>query len=361
MVLALTALAGTVHAEDSKNSMFSVSGFGTVGMTHSSIDNGDYVANLSQPAGAGRSHDWDLGVDSKLGVQIDAKFSEQLTGVVQVVAMTRSNNSFSPRVEWANLKYRVTPDLSLRVGRIALASFVASEARLVGYANPWVRTPIETYNINSITNSDGIDASYRKRVGVANNTLQAWYGTTKVDIVGQSGSITSGVKAKKLYGVADTVEVGALTVRGGVTLADFEIQAAPGFLITPRFKLFNIGAVYDPGVWFVQSEFSKSDFENAARAQKSFYVTAGYRWNAFTPYLTYSQVKPDDNQARLTTRDQKTYSAGVRWDTAKNTAIKLQWDRVNLADGNVGFFTNARPGLAGKSGNVVTLLADFVF
>src|SRR5437870_3912874 len=82
LTLACAFAAGGVHADDSSK-WFSVRGFGTLGVTHSNTSQGDYVANVRQPAGAGFSHDWAIGVDSKLGVQFDAKLTEQLTGVVQ--------------------------------------------------------------------------------------------------------------------------------------------------------------------------------------------------------------------------------------------------------------------------------------
>jgi hypothetical protein len=355
---AFALLSGAVHADDK---MFTISGFGTLAATRSSFEQGDYVSTLYQRSGPGYSHGTDLATDSKFAAQLDAHFSDKLSGVVQVVSMSRTNGKWEPRIEWANLKYAITPELSVRLGRTALPGYMLSDSRLIGYTMHSIRPPIETYSLNSITNSDGVDVSWRSTVGPASNTLQSWYGTTKVDIVGQLGIVTKDVKAKKIYGIADSIEYGSFTARAGLTMANLEVIPAPGYKLTPLVRQINVGATYDPGDWFVQSEYSTIDFENISRAQKAFYVTGGVRINAFTPFVTYSQVRPDDDQTRLTTRDQKAWSVGTRWDVRKSVALKVQVDHIILAKGNYGFFTNSRPGLAGSSGNIASVAIDFVY
>jgi hypothetical protein len=41
--------------------------------------------------------------------------------------------------------------------------------------------------------------------------------------------------------------------------------------------------------------------------------------------------------------------------------LKVQLDRVSVANGSIGYFTNAKPALAGKSANVVSVSLDYVF
>jgi hypothetical protein len=357
---ALLLIGGSAIA-DSGDKMFSISGFGTVGAAHSSLEHGDYVADLFQPKGAGYSGSWSESVDSKLAAQLDGKFGYGLSMVVQVVAAPRTNGRFSPRVEWANLKYDITSDLSVRAGRTALPSFQNAETRLVGYANPWVRPPVETYSQFTISNSDGIDASYRYAVGPTTNRLQAWYGKTEVDAIGTTGNVTRGIQATKIKGVANTVEYGALSARAGIMFTNIELQAAPGLFLKPLSTIINFGATYDPGQWFIQGEVTHSKLGTISRAQLATYVTAGYRWNSLTPYIGHSRVKSDDDLVKLTLREQKTTSLGVRWDFRKNMDLKVQLDRVSLANGSAGFFTNVKPGLTGSSGNVASVAVDFIY
>ncbi|WP_332878163.1 hypothetical protein [Massilia sp. S19_KUP03_FR1] len=360
LMLGIALLSGAAHAGELVD-MLTVSGFGTIGEVHSSLKTADYVADVFQPNGAGYTRSSALGVDSKVALQIDAKLLDNLSAVVQLVSRNRVNRNYLPSVEWANIKYAITPELSVRLGRTAMPTFMNSETRLVGFANPWLRPPIETYSLRSTTNSDGVDVSYRHAFGSVNNTTQLWYGKTEVASVGSTGVVSNGVRAEKILGIADTVDYGALTMRGAVTAIDFRLNGAGGTFVYAKANVYNLGAMYDPGDWFVMGEWTKTDFGAVQRAQQAKYVTAGYRWKKFTPYATYSKLDVDDNQVKLSVRAQVAKSAGIRWDFMKNTALKVQLDEVQLAAGSNGFFTNAKAGTAGSRAKILGAAVDFVY
>lgn len=353
---ALAVFACSAHAEET-GKMFTFSGFGTVGLTHSSQEKGDYVADVFTRSGAGYSSSWSSNVDTKAAIQVDAKFNDQLSAVVQIISKPRPDNTYTPRIEWANVKYAVTPDFSVRVGRTVLPTFFTSETRLVGFSNPWIRPPQETYRLISFTNSDGIDLSYRMSFGPVKNTIQAWGGNTKVDIVSSNNTVSAGLKGQNIRGFSDTIEYGALTARLSTTSADYKFVGRDAIPV----KVVNLGAVYDPGTWFVQGEVSRYTAGTSLRAQLAWNVTAGYRWNNFTPYIGYSSIKPNDNQVRLALRAQNSTSLGVRWDFRKNMDLKVQFDRVDLQTGSTGYFQNVKSGLAGKSANVASIALDYSF
>lgn len=360
--------AGEPGDPSSSAPRFSIRGFGTVGAVHSSIDRADFVGNTRQRRGAGFSDDWAFGVDSKLGVQFDAKLTERLTGVLQVVSQQLPNGKYTPQVEWANLKYQLHPDLSLRIGRILLAPYMVADSRLIGYGYPWVRPPIESYNLVQVTKSDGIDISWRANLGGVTNTLQASYGQHDEDYVFSAPFVTGilPTRVRQLIGVTDMLESGPWLVRAAIMTGNVSLLNSEG-----RVKFYNLGAAYDPGNWFIQGEWSLLDsalrLQGAITPRRSgFYMTAGYRWRKFTPYATYAATSPTSNQVRpnVSVIDQETYSVGLRWDLARNTAAKLQFARIKLGahPGNIGYFTNVQPGFPfAGSGNVVSVTADFVF
>ncbi|RJF92252.1 hypothetical protein [Noviherbaspirillum saxi] len=62
--------------------------------------------------------------------------------------------------------------------------------------------------------------------------------------------------------------------------------------------------------------------------------------------------------------DQRAISAGVRWDFAKNAALKLQLDDVQVREraGGNGYFINIQPGFSpGSASKVVSVVLDFAF
>src|SRR5580693_539910 len=163
---------------DSAPSMFSFNGFGTLGVVHSSEHDADFTSTIFKPNGAGYTHDWSPDVDSLIGAQVIANFTPQLSAMLQVISQQNYDDTYTPHVEWANLKYELTPEASIRVGRIVLASFLVSDTRNVGYANPWVRPPVEVYSLVPIDSSDGVDASYRLNWGQLVQTFVGTYGAT---------------------------------------------------------------------------------------------------------------------------------------------------------------------------------------
>src|SRR5271170_6366605 len=85
MALPLYAI-GDDTVPGSGSSVFSFSGFGTVGATHSSEDSADFPAGIFHPNGAGYSRSWSPEVDSLIAGQLSARFTPELSAVLQVIA-----------------------------------------------------------------------------------------------------------------------------------------------------------------------------------------------------------------------------------------------------------------------------------
>jgi len=59
---------------------------------------------------------------------------------------------------------------------------------------------------------------------------------------------------------------------------------------------------------------------------------------------------------------QHTISIGTRWDFAKNAALKVQYDHVDLDAGSTGTFGNIQPGFQpGSRVGIFSAVVDFVF
>jgi hypothetical protein len=394
------------------------SGFGTIGAVHSSEKNADYVSTVFQPDGAGHTRSTSFDPDTKLGVQVNAPFSKRFSGVVQVISQYQYDGSYRPMVEWANVKYQVTSDVSVRLGRIAVPAYLVSETRHVGYSYPWVRSPIEVYNVQPISRNDGVDATWRSSFGPAYNTLQAYWGKSKARL--SSGD----AKTDPSWGINDTVEIGSWTLRasyssskvdlnlasldplfGGlqqfaaganaVPVPAFQSAGAQALALNQKYKLqdmslkaYSVGGSYDPGDWFVMGEFYGFRGAGFLADSRSWYVSAGYRFGKLTPYVSYSTTKAKvEHEEGISTTGaaplaagaaaltaginttldqfnatQHSTSVGARWDFMKNVALKGQYDRVNPAANSNGRFINQQPGYQqGQSANVYSVALDFVF
>ncbi len=352
----LTAYTAGAQAFDLDPSIFSFNGFGTLGAVHSSEDNADYSTGF-KPNGAGFSHSWSFDVDSLLAVQMTAKLTDKLTGVVQVVAAQQFDNRYTPIIEWANLKYAFTPNFSVRAGRIAMPTYLASEVRNVHYAMTPVRPSTEIYSLLPISNSDGMDASYRLQFGKITNTVQVFYGENTVQF-------NTAVKVKNMgvWGVVDTIEYGSLLLHFAYQGEQLLAEAAfipPGGAGQP-FKIIEAGASYDPGSWYASAEWART-FASYGDS-KAVNLNAGYRFNKLVPYIGYGKLTPLGVSTLGLTTEQNTLTAGLRWDFMRNFDLKGQFDRVEAENGSFGQLKNIQPGLQPNgSANLVSIAVDFVF
>jgi hypothetical protein len=403
------ALCGAARAGDAPSADLAgpahwrISGFGTVGVVHNSEREADYTSSVLKSKGAGVSRSWSPDVDSRLGVQLDATLAKRWSAVLQVVSEQGMDGSYRPRVEWANVKVQVTPELALRAGRIALPIFLTADYRKVGYAYPWVRPPVEGYNVLPVTSSDGVDATLRWSLGPVRNAAQVFYGHTAValteplHVYGRGG-----------IGMSNTSDWGALSVR--VNAVSAEITSDIGSAVFDGYKQFgpagqalsrryaldheritlaSIGINYDPGTWFVMAEAGRTNSKSFLGATRSAYVSAGWRWHALTPYATWAHVRAAGptsdrglptaglpptltptvaalnaglNMMLATIPQQTSVAAGLRWDLRTNMALKVQYDRVTPHGGSRGSLINLTPHFtSGRTAHVASVALDFVY
>jgi hypothetical protein len=394
-LLAVLPVAPAARAADSNGPSLLFSGFGTLGVVHSSEHKADFTDSLFKPNGAGYSRAWSADVDSKLGAQLTARVTSRLSAVVQVIAEQRYDNSYIPHVEWANLKYAFTPDFSVRVGRMVLPIFYVADSRKIGYANPWVRPPGEVYSLVPVTFIDGVDATYRIHIGEITNSFMVNYGDSdnKIPSAGDA-------EARQSFGFTDSLERGNFAARLSFQQARVEIESlnalfgayrrfgAPGAALANRYgvegkrlQFISAAAIYDAGDWFLMSEGVATTSRYLLRKQKAWYATAGGRIGAFTPYASYAQARADDHasdpgldspgaaplnsaldQALRSVPVQNTISLGGRWDFARNAAFKIQLDHTREGAGSAGTLVNLQPGFQpGGHVNLFSLAVDFVY
>ena len=392
-------------ADDGAASPFSFGGFGTAGVVHSNQHDADFTSSVYQATGAGHSHDWSAGVDSLIAGQVAATFSAQWSAVLQAIAQQNYDGSYTPHVEWANVKYQVTPDLSFRIGRTALSTFMETDSRKIGYAIPWVRPPLEVYSLSPVTSNDGFDASYRIHLRAATNTFQASIGQSDAKVPPSPTITAATVKSRGQLNFADTFEQGFTTLRVNYSRTRVQVDqvndlfeifrgAGPeGVAIANRYDVneqrssfYGGGVTYDPGHWFAMGEWDRVHSNSSLGIRTGWYATGGYRLGNYTPYATYARQTARSNLSdpgftvadlppqiafaaenllsalKSANDSQSTVSGGMRWDFVKDLALKLQVDHTRLSPGSPGNLRNIQPGFQpGSTYTLFSITLDFVF
>ena len=152
-----------------------------------------------------------------------------------------------------------------------------------------------------------------------------------------------------------------------------------------KLTMTTVGFNYEPGKWFAMGEWGLMDFRSSFGKREAWYFSGGYRMGKFTPYMIFSKASAKSNtydsgldpfaydagviplnaalnEVLLQAYEQETLSVGLRWDVAKNAALKLQYDYTDVADGSYGRLQNRQPELEkGGHYSVFSVVLDFLF
>lgn len=391
--LGLNAQANTLGGDN-----LTISGFGTLGVAKSNTDEAKF-ARYNQATGVGDSPR--LGLDTNLGLQASYKFSDQLSGTVQVLTRKNTSQSFTTDLTWGFLKYQVSDELSVRVGRMAMPIFLISDYQNVGYANTMMRPPIEMYGQAPLENVDGADLNWQRAFGDTNVTVQAFGGVSRGKLFIPTGGGSVAKHQSPAYGINVSAERGPFIARLGHARGDIDSSnvgpintlantlTAVGFAqvaqdITlkggKKIAFTSLGLSMDWKNIVLQTEYAQRRAKEAVYIPdtNAWYAMAGYRFGKVLPYYAHaayegkgSSVTLPASLARtgvlgatvanlLVSPEQSSDLIGVRWDFAKSMALKVQVDRVKpkVKGGQLVF------GPASGMKNDVTVVAaavDFVF
>jgi hypothetical protein len=407
VVLAGLALIPTVFAQETADAgIFSFDAFGTFGVVHADAHQADFGRSALSPTGAGASGAWSPTVDSLLAGQLRADFSPRLSATVQVVSELRYDGTFRPFVEWAYLGWEVTPGFTVRVGRTSLPTFALTDTRRLGFAQHWVRAPVEVYDLIPVTNNDGIDVVWRVRALDATHTVHATYGRSEattsprgmepvVSTSDQQLTVRYGIEKGPVTAYANYGR-DRLTVRGFEGLMDAFATFGPrGEALTVRYgtvdkrgTFYGVGATLDPGRWFAMAEWARVENPSLLGTRTGMYVSGGLRLGLLTPYVTWANADVNSatsdagldlallpppavpaaaglnaalNGILASTADQSTFAQGLRWDFAPSLTFKLQHERIHLSPGSSGSLTNIQPGFQpGGTVRVISAAVSFV-
>lgn len=388
--------AAVAGAEESK---LSLSGFGTLGLARTNSDDVQFV-RYNQAEGV--NSQYGSGLDSNLGLQATLKASPAVSATVQLLTRKYTSAHYSTDLTWAFVKLKLRDDLSLRLGRVVVPSFMTSDYQNVGYANTMMRPPIEMYGLAAIENVDGADLSYQRSFGDSTVTAQLAGGVArgKLFVAGGGGSIAT--YRAPLYTLNLALENGPLMLRFSRLRADLEsTDTAPLNVIGARLEqagfaqlardmtlvggkkidFTSLGMTLDWRQLVLQSEYGRRRAAEPVYIpdNDSWYLMAGYRFGKVLPYYSHAAVRqagrsitlPDNFPRRgslaravdmgfLTAGRQRSDLVGVRWNFAKSRALKVQLDRVHPTMKSGNMISGPADGLK----HPVTVLGfafDFVF
>lgn len=344
-------ISGAATAATQFGEHVTLTGFGTIGVTSTNTDQAQLRSDIRQ--GRGADKDIDFGVDSRLGLQANAKFNDTFSAVGQILVSRRISNSAA--LEWLYGQATLPAGFDVKLGRMVVPTFMVSDSRSVGYAAHWLRAPQEVYALYTSSSFDSGQLNYRTSMGPANLTVQLSAGETQSDaeLAGRQVKL----KNSNLRSINVLLETGDWLFRAGQTEADLSYTGLP--IPTQQDKFSGLGVQYDNGTAIVMAEYATRRSPQSLVDSDSWYASAGWRFGAWTPYVTVSRFKPK-GLAYPNRATESTEALGVRWNAMSNLAIKAQVQNTQGVSAN---FVNQTPSFfaAPPKVRVLSLAVDFVF
>jgi hypothetical protein len=360
--MALMLAAGNAAKADNGIST-TISGYGTVGGTFTSDNRYAYIHDATEFEGAGSQ--LDVALESRIGLQAVVDFGSGFSVTAQELARQRGSDKFSLGTEWLFAQYSPDSDWKLRLGRVALATFLFSDSREVGYTAPWFHAPNEVYSTEQFQHLDGGQVLWHRNLGSFGLGLEGSYGSATEPFQAFGTQFT--VDARSMGNLAATLQYRDFSFRLARTkFSVFQtLPLSPTLIISYDLKdtFDSAGLQYDNGKAMVLGEFTKRS-ENKApivnmplAVSNSWYVAGGWRFGKLTPLLIYGKFNPRQSLV-YTDASYGTWSASVRYDVVRNVALKAQVSRAQAR--NEAYWITPSP-TADERVNVFSLGADFVF
>lgn len=382
-LLALSSLA--VASEDA--SAFSLNGFGTLGMARTTSDQVEFVRDLSQPSGV-KKH-WDGRNDSVFGLQGAWQINPRLSAVVQATAKYRYDRTYNPEVAWAYFRYEPTPSATLRLGRLGTDFFMLADSRWIGYSYLTVRPPGDYFWYLPFYSINGGDAAYAWSLGESLVRLKVFYGRSNGQIPladrqwDINGSPMTGASVEYQHAAWQIrASYANITFKNDLPIGDMLQAYSPDPATSAHYlgsrdrrsDYYSLGAVYDRGPLQLQLMLNRIEQgSNSFESSEGGYVLAGYRVGEVKPYLGYSWIRSVQRntsgrqaiEAKIMVDahvDQSTRIVGLRWDFARNMALKAQWDAIRGEPSSIFPYRNdPASGLWSGRMDVYTVTFDFIF
>lgn len=402
------------HAEDSAfqsvASSVEFKGFGTLGVARSDSNDAEFVRDLSQPRGITKN--WTTRNDSVVGLQMNLRLGPQTEGALQVISRYRPEGTHTPEISWAFLRHEFSPDLQVRVGRLAPEIYMLADSRLVGYSNIAIRPPADFYGSLVFAYFDGADVMVSTAAGdgVLRGKL---YGGRSPERTGFFDPVTWDIRGSQLFGGyldylkgpwqfrATHMEVKfsapeqplnylanlfiastpALAPLKSITPVDITGQIPELSTVDTRSRFDSIGVVYDKGALQLQGMIGRIRHQTESyEDSRAAFILGAYRLGAFTPYLGYSWVKSTPTHVATvpagpfgpalnalakeivaaTHLEQHTVTLGVRWDFRPNWALKFQADAIRGSTDSTFLFRGPNVHWDGHM-NVFSAALDFAY
>jgi len=316
-----------------------------------------YIADWAH--GGVYTNNFSASQETRAGIQGTETFNSVASATMQITSRTNDNQHLN--VEWAYLTFKLTPELTLQVGRKRLPMYYYSDFQDVGYAYNTIRPSPDVYGWD-VVNYNGVSLDYTKEIGNWNTRSEILFGQENSNFnpfFKITTPIPQDVQWHSIFGVVTEANYDWFTARFSYFHSNFEqfdsATGQPQLQLSGDYKggqdFVGLALNGDIGNWVLRNEFGNTNRKIIGYAGPFFLSTVGYRMDKFVLTGGVSAIVLHGN---IQAFDQRLRSGlvALRYDFMKNNDLKLQFDHVTDYSVGAPFVGNS---------NVMSLAYDVVF
>lgn len=353
-VIAVSVIAALGLAQDAFASS-RLSGFGQV-VAGKIVNEGENYPNRLY------DHEMDFSEESLIGIQVEAPVNDRITATAQVIA--KGDSDFEASLAWAYATAELSDHFEMKIGRQRTPFFRYSDFRDVGYAYTWLRPPVAMYFL-PFDNMDAVTISHRTQIGRWHSRTTGFIGSYSATVpitnvptqtelrnfmgISWEGNYDDWLTLRAAYSAADASASQTALTQLLNTMRNLGLAGAANLIAAEddRGTFLGYGFEIDRNEWIFQGEYSHVGIEDSIFTySNNWYVSLARRVGAFTPYVVYGErnagleleavnlipaghpLKPIVANVLGSREFDDTYvSAGLRWDFARNVALKADFSR----------------------------------
>ena len=375
--LLFMAVIQTSHAVED----IDFSGYFTMKGTYADIEPASGSTSTSVGYRRGYADDrvnWDTN-QTRIGLQATAQVSPKLDMTLVMQGNGGSNDKYQMNATWAYAGYALTDNFTLRLGKVKGPFYMVSDYVEVGYAYPWATPPMEVYSTNPMKSLTGLDLVYSTDLAGMNFLFEIYTGsgahtatllpnfansdTTDAFDLGEQVTFTT----HNMVGFNTSLSAEGISFRLGYFTTKVVV---PAFGITTNDgtngAFGGAGLIVDWRDLVIYSEYIVRDTDPALAGafpdQHAYYLTMGYRFSNFLPYVTYANMdkgKDDSAYAMI----QSSVAIGLRYEVGDTSTVKFEILQATADEdsGDLGKYGLFDEEVNNDEGTIITLSYDLIF
>jgi hypothetical protein len=367
--------------------------FGTLGGVYN--DNSDYIFRKNPFQKDGSTADLDLYTDSILGLQTTYKINDDFSLIAQGVVKKDFFGQNEASIDWGYLKYDSNENFIVKIGKIRTPYYKNSNNQNIGYSKLMIREPIEVYGQIPLSTYNGIEFIYSNIIDKYYYSLQANYGQETFDtpLYSRNETLTTEIKEVRSLSLSlgnDIIEARGTYLYGRTTTSGKSLNQLFSSLKQTNIKYYtdlaakyemdnkvsqyySLGIFVDYNDFIFSSEYGQRQVNAFYANVHGFYTTLGYRFSSFTPYISYAEIKMDeetsinsgvpqvDELIKVQNLAQSSNTIGFKYHINQNLDFKFEYQRIKPKGEYGGFYIDPTDEYPNSTSHVYSFVIDFVF